>query len=149
MDNMGGISKLFLIDADYFSALNEDSGYVWDLLLDSGVEINEIEFTEDTGYVSEIEEDTDNGVLFKYECSVLVPKVGPGDSSKFASLRHKKLLLLVCDNNDQWWLTGAPGSYFSFDIINSTGKAASDRNGSTLTITAQLPAGSIFVNELP
>lgn len=149
MDNMGGINKLYLIDADYFSSLNEDSGDVWNLLLDSGVEIDEIEFTEDTGRLSETEEETDNGVVFNYEVSVLVPKVGPGDSSRFAALRHKKLMVLVQDNNDQWWLTGAPGSYFKFTIVNATGTAAADRNGSTLTISASLPTGSIFVNELP
>lgn len=146
---MGGINRLCLIDADYFSSLNEDSGDVWDLLLDSGVEIDEIVFTEDTGHVSENEEETDNGVVFNYEVAVLIAKVGPGDSTRFAALRHKKLLILVQDNNDQWWLTGAPGTYFKFTIVNATGTAAADRNGSTLTISASLPTGSIFINELP
>lgn len=144
---MGGINKLFLIDADYFSALDEDSGFVYDLLLDSGVEMNEIEFTEDTGRVSETEEETDNGVVFNYEVAVLITKVSPGDSRRFSSLRDKKLLVLVRDNNDLWWLTGAPGSYFKITISAATGTAAAERNGSTLTISASLPTGSVFINE--
>lgn len=148
MDNMGGINKLFLIDADYFSSLDEDSGFIYDLLLDSGVEMNEIEFTQDTGRVTETEEETDNGVAFNFEASVLVPKVAPGDSRRFSQLRTKKLLILIQDNNDQWWLTGAPGSYFKIAISSTTGTAAVDRNGSTLTISATLPTGSVFINEL-
>lgn len=149
MDNMGGISRLYLVDANYFSALGADSGFIYDLLLDSGVEMNEIEFTEDTGRVSETEEETDNGVVFNYEVTVLVPKVSPGDSRRFSSLRDKKLLVLVRDNNDLWWLTGSPGAYFKITISSSTGTAAAERNGSTLTISASLPTGSVFINELP
>lgn len=149
MDNMGGICKLFLIDAEDFVSLDFDSENVGTLVLEETAEISEIEFTEDTGKFTETEEETDNGVLFNFEASIRVPRISAGNSERFTQLRDKKLMVLMADNNDQWILTGAPGSYFKISVSSTTGQNTADMNASTITISASLATGSAFINELP
>jgi hypothetical protein len=148
MNNMGGLNKLFLIDADDFVSLDPGTDNLYTLTLDEEADVNEIEFTQDTGRISESEEDTDNGLIFKYEASVKVPKCGPGNSTTFQQLRIKKLMILGEDNNGSWWLTGYPGSYFGISIDSDTGASSQDLNSMTIKITAALPIPSLFINPL-
>jgi hypothetical protein len=149
MDNMGGLRKLFLIDAEYFVSLTEASGNLYTLVLDENVIISEIEFSSDSGKISETEELTDNGLLFNYETTCKVPKCGPVDAEVYVVKRQKKLLVLAEDNNGNFWLTGFPGSYFNMTISSDTGASAQDLNSRQLKISASLSNPSVFINPLP
>jgi DNA-binding beta-propeller fold protein YncE len=148
MDNMGGLNRLYYIDADDFVSLVKGIDDLYTLTLDQGKAPHEIVFTQDTGKISETESDNDNGVIYNYEASVKVPKCSVDNNDLLGEYRQKKLLILGEDNNENLWLTGDPGSYFDIGIINDTGTNSQDMNGSTLKISASLAKGSVFINPL-
>jgi proline racemase len=146
MDNMGGLLKLYFIDADDFVSLEEDGEELYDLTLDNGATIHEISFTEDTGKISETEETTDNGIAYNFEAVCRIPACGPGNSDPLGDLRDKKLLILGEDSNNNFWLAGSPGSYFSIALSSTTGQAPQEPNARQLRISATLAEGAVFIN---
>ena len=145
MDNMGGLRKLYYIDADDFVSLELGENDLYDLTLENGAEINEIEFTQDTGKISETEDETDDGTVYNFETSCRIPKCGPDNKDLLGDLKQKRLLILGEDNNEQFWLTGAPGSYFNINTNSGTGEATPDTNSRQLKISAALMTGSVFI----
>jgi hypothetical protein len=145
MDNMGGLRKLYYIDADDFVSLEQGEDDLYDLILEEESDINEIEFTQDTGKISENEEESDNGIIYNFEVSCRIPKCGPDNSNLFGEIREKRILILGIDNNENYWLAGSPGSYFKINISSSTGEVSQDMNARQLKISAPLTTGSVFI----
>jgi hypothetical protein len=145
MDNMGGLLKLYYIDADDFVSLDPGESDLFELTLENGATIEEIEFSQETGKISESEEESDHGTLYNFEVSCRIPKCGPDNINLFGDLRQKKLLILAIDSNENIWLSGNPGSYFNIIANSDTGTAAADLNSRQLKISAQLMNGSVFI----
>jgi hypothetical protein len=145
MDNMGGLRKLYYIDASYYITHQLAESNLYSLSLDEKVTVNEIAFTQETGKISEVEEITDNALAYNYEVTCTVPKCAPETVDLFLGLRLKQLLMIAEDNNGNFWLTGAPGSYFNISITNDTGANTQDRNSKQLKISASLPTPSVFI----
>jgi hypothetical protein len=148
MNNIGGLLKLYYIDADDYVDAEEGTDGIYDLMLATGSAPIEISFTEDTGRISETEQDTDHGIQYNYEISCRIPKLQEDNRELLGDLRRKKLLILAQDGNENWWLTGRPGVYFKIDISKDTGANTQDRNNQELKISASLAEGSVFVNPL-
>lgn len=145
MDNMGGLRKLYYIDADDFVSLEPGENDLSILTLENGATINEIEFTDGTGKISEAEENSDHGTVYNFEVSCRIPKCGPDNRNLMGDLRQKRILILGEDNNENFWLAGAPGSYFNININSGTGEVAPDPNNRQLKISAALMTGSVFI----
>jgi hypothetical protein len=145
MDNMGGLRKLYYIDADDFVSLDPAGNSLFELTLVGGAVISEIKFSQDTGKISESEDETDHGTIYNYEVTCNIPKCGPDNVTPFGDSKEKRLLLLGIDDNENIWLTGAPGSYFKIIQSGSTGTAAADLNSRQLKISAALMTGSVFI----
>jgi hypothetical protein len=146
MDNMGGLRKLYYIDADDFISLEPGEDDLSELTLEDGADIHEIEFTAETGKISEVEDETDNGTQYNFEILCSIPKCGPGNSDLFGALRKKRILLMCEDDNENVWLTGAPGSYFKILTNSDTGTSIADLNSRQLKISASLMTGSVFID---
>jgi hypothetical protein len=145
MDNMGGLRKLYFIDADDFVSLDPAENNLFKLTLTEGAVLTEIKFSQDTGKISESEDESDHGTIYNYEASCIIPKCVPDNKTPFGNSKEKKLLLLGIDDNENIWLTGAPGSYFKINQSGSTGTAAADLNSRQLKISAALMTGSVFI----
>jgi hypothetical protein len=145
MDNMGGLRKLYYIDADDFVSLDPAGNNLFELTLAEGATLTEIKFSQETGKISEVPDETDHGTLYNYEVSCIIPKCGPDNNTPFGNSKEKKLLLLGIDDNENIWLTGAPGSYFKIIQSGSTGTTAADINSRQLKISAALMTGSVFI----
>lgn len=148
MDNMGGLIKLYYLEEGDWTGFSKGSNNLYTLALAAGKSLKEIEFSQDTGKISENEEDTDDGILYRYECSCRIPKCTE-DQDPFDGCRQKRLLIIGLDNNDKIWLTGFPGSFFEITSSGSTGADPQDMNARTLKIAAALPAPSVFLTALP
>jgi hypothetical protein len=148
MDNMGGLNRLYYIDAGDVTSLELDENNVFDLTLTGGKAPVEISFTQDTGKVSESEEDTDDGVVYNFEASCQIPGCSESNNDLFGEYRHKKLLILWQDNNVRLRLTGYPGSYFDIKILSDTGTGSQEYNGRMIKITAALAKASVFINPI-
>jgi hypothetical protein len=98
--------------------------------------------------MSEVENDSDNGIIYNYEASVRVPKCTVDNNDLLGEYRQKKLLILGKDNNEKLLLTGDPGSYFEINQVNDTGTNSQDMNGRTLKISASLSKKSVFINPI-
>lgn len=145
MDNMGSLQKLYYIDSADFVSLVEGENNLSTLTLQAGVTIEEIEFTQETGKISESQEETDHGLLYNFEVSCTIPKCGPDNINPFGDLRQKKILILGEDSNENLWLAGAPGSYFSITSSGTSGQVAADLNSRQLKIIAALMNSSVFI----
>lgn len=145
MNNMGGLLRLFYIDAEDFVSLDEGENDLFDLTLDNGALINEINFTQDTGKLSETEEETDNGIMYNVEVSCRIPGFIASNSALMGDLRQKRIMILGMDSNEKFILAGSPGSYFKVGIASTTGEASPDPNSKRLTMTASLPEDVKFI----
>lgn len=145
MDNMGGLRKLYFIDsADFVSLEPFLQGLFW-LVLIEGAEIIEIPFTDGTGKISEIKENSDNGTVYNFEVSCIIPMCNIANIDIFDGIDEKRLLILGEDNNGRFWLTGSPGSYFIITTNSSTGEAPANLNSRLLKISAALMSSSVFI----
>ena len=148
MDNAGGLNKLYYVDGDDFiSAVEGDDG-LFEIALEEGAVLHEIEFTEDTGRISESEEMTYNGLIHNFEITCKIRKCGPSNSDLFGDLCEKKLILLARDNNDNNWLVGDPGTYFNITTGKDTGANFADLNNIQLKISAQLAQPAKFTSSV-
>jgi hypothetical protein len=145
LDNMGGLRKLYYIDADDFVSLTPDENNLNTLVLEEGAAIDEIEFTSESGKISETEDITDNGTVYNFEATCIIPKCGPDNLNPLGDLRQKRLLIMGEDNNGNFWLAGAPGSYFDIVTTSNTGQATQDLNARQLKISAGLMTSSVFI----
>ena len=145
MNNMGGLLKLYYIDSADFVSLEEGQDSLYDLTLEAGATITEIEFTQDTGKLAETEEDTDNGIQYNVEISCRIPGFVASNSNLMGDLRHKKIFLLCEDANGNYILVGSPGAYFSAGVSATTGEAQSEANSKTLRLSASLAEGVKFI----
>lgn len=148
MNNMGGLRKLWYIDAEDFVSLVAGAGNLYTLTLVAGTTPEEIEFTMGTGRISEQEDITDNGILYNFETSCRIPKCGPDNTDPLDGNRQKKLLILGEDENENLWLAGSPGSYFNISLTSGTGENQAEMNSRQLRISAGLPEGCVFINPL-
>jgi hypothetical protein len=145
MDNMGGLSKLYLVYADNISSLVANQNGRFDLTLSEGAEMQEIYFIPDTGKLNETEEDTDNGIIYNFQATCKIAKCTPADTLIFDTMRKKKLIIVANDSNDNIWLAGFMGSYFDITVGKDTGADSQDLNHKILTISAKLPYPSVFI----
>lgn len=142
---MGGLRELYFIDADEFISLEMGENDLYEIALENGAAITAIEFTAGTGKISESDEISDNGSVYNFETSCRIPKCEPGNKDPLGDLRHKRLLILGIDNNDNYWLAGSPGSYFNITINSTSGEGTPDTNARQLKISAGLMAGCVFI----
>ena len=145
MDNMGGLRKLYYIDADDFVSLEMGENDLYELTLENGALINEITFAEGTGKISETDEISDNGSAYNFETTCRIPKCDADNKDTLGEIRYKRLIILGEDNNGNFWLAGAPGSYFNTALNSSTGEGTPDLNARQLKISAGLMTGSVFI----
>jgi predicted nucleic acid-binding protein len=145
MDNMGGLLKLYYVDGDDFVSLEPGEDDLLLLTLAGGAVINEIEFTAETGKISEVSDETDNGTVYNFEVSCRIAKCGPANTNLMGELRLKRIIILAQDDNDNFWLAGAPGSYFKIITTSDTGVLTSDFNSRQLKISASLVTESVFI----
>jgi hypothetical protein len=66
---MGGLTRLYIIDAEYYESLEIESEYLYNLVFGSGWEAERISFMQDTGRIAQTEEETDNGTLYNVDIS--------------------------------------------------------------------------------
>lgn len=145
MNNMGGLVGLWQIDANDFVSLEEGENSIYDLTLDNGATPEKIDFTHDTGKISETEEDTDNGTVYNFETTCSIPKCGPDNAGLAEELRNKRILILGEDQNGNFWLAGSPGSYFKVTTNSNTGESTQDKNSRQLKISSALPTPCVFI----
>jgi hypothetical protein len=55
-------------------------------------------------------------------------------------------MIIAEDDNENFWLTGSPGSYFKILSSGTTGQATSDLNARQLKISAALMTSSVFIS---
>jgi hypothetical protein len=148
MDNMGGLQQLSIIDAADFVSLVKGENDLYTLTLENEAELTIIDFTADTGKISESDEITDNGSVYNFEASCRIPKCAPDNADPLGDLKNKRIMIIGEDNNGNLWLAGAPGSYFRISLAGDTGQGSPDMNSRLLKISAELMTGSVFINAL-
>lgn len=148
MDNMGGLTRLYFVDAEYYGSMTRVSDYLYNLLLGSGYELEEIVFIEDSGSISQSETETENGTLYNIKVTCKVARVEPGNADPLKGIRSKKLMLIAYDSDGNIWLAGAPGTYFNVDMGSSTGTNSADLKHRILELTASLSTSMVFIGSI-
>ena len=145
MDNMGGISKLYLIkSADILYCGPGEGAYSLGLL--NSESKTELPVTQGSASFRETDEDTADGTLFTLEISGKMPKTIPGDALFIREQAKHSLCIGFIDNNEICWLAGYPGAYFDISITKDSGAAHADYNGVALKINVSLVDAAIQVN---
>ena len=137
---------MYIIDPDGVYNIDNDTETVI-ITLDDTTHIKEIPFTAGSGSFRETEEMTDDGISYKLELNLKIPKSIPGDNLNIRSLLNKRVLIGWSDNNDTNWISGYNYGKF-YDVVRdkNSGNNYSDFNSEAIKISADLDQPSKLIS---
>ena len=137
-DSLGGIKAMWLINHANVTAVTEASGIVSAITKAAGKVFYKYELVKNTGSLTEtITSSVENGTVFyAQELSVVLNKLQANTRNEILLLAQSTLMAVVQDANDKYWLLGRVTGVDVTGGTATTGTATGDRNGYTLTFTA-------------
>jgi len=137
-DSLGGIKAMWLINHANVTAVTEASGIVSAITKAAGKVFYKYELVKNTGSLTEtITTSVENGTVFyAQELSVVLNKLQANTRNEILLLAQATLMAVVQDANDKYWLLGKVTGVDVTGGTAGTGTATGDRNGYTLTFSA-------------
>lgn len=127
-DNIGGISKIYVISPECVSRIieNEVTNKSF-LVLKNRNKIFEILADEDFEF-KEIEQETDDGISYNTSLEGFISKIDKNSSSILEKLVLNRWMLVHQDGNGEIWLSGSKEFPLTFSYSRTSGKRPNDRN---------------------
>ena len=136
-DAIGGVKKIYLgtHNADDWGAAT--NGEISDAA--NAITVYGFDLLKNTSFFTEtVTASVENGtVFFAQEVSATFPKLAAADQAQLAEIAKGRLIVIVVDNNDNYWLVGVRRAAELTGGTASTGTAFGDLNGYQLTFTAE------------
>ena len=145
-DNLGGIAELFFTEQDSIALFPyvSDLAMLQPLQLKPGRIWYHLKFTTGTAGYTEEEKLEDNGPLYDHEIQGFRAQDAHLVGLAFHALAHKKLILLVKDQNGVTRLFGNTEDYVLISRKAGSGNAPADRNGSNFTFKGKSSLPAIY-----
>jgi len=138
-DAIGGVKKVYFGEFDATDWGDVSNGAIGNS--ESAVTVYGFEVLKNTSYFTEtITASVENGTVFySQEVSLTFPKLTAADQAQLQQFGKGRLIIIVLDNNDNYWLVGVRRAAELTGGTASTGTAYGDVNGYQLTFTAEEP----------
>jgi hypothetical protein len=142
-DNVGGVKEVYIANLDNVSLpVSVTSGVAATIAMISAADkfyTFQLE-KEDTQYDNNMTSSIETGTTF-YESTLVftMKKMSASQKNSIDVLARARLMVIVLDANDQYWVMGTTRGADALTITNGTGKAMGDLNGATVTITGKEP----------
>lgn len=147
-DSVGGVIEMYFIEAGNVTAITEASGVVTAITKASGKVFRKYEQDQDVAFfVENLNSNVQNGTIFyQQELTVVINKMATAIRNELLLLNKNRLIAVVKDANDSYWLLGKTRFLHATAGNSGTGTASADRNGYTFTYTALEPSLAPSVN---
>lgn len=137
-DSMGGLKEVYFIEFDNVSAVTESSGVVTAITVASGKKFRKYQVPKETTFWTQtLNSSIQNGTInYSQELTVIVNKMQANTRNELQLLAMNRLLAVVLDMNNKYWLLGKDNALDATGGEDGSGTAAGDRNGFSRTFSA-------------
>lgn len=141
LPNQGGVQKVYITDFENVLSVTESNGTVSAITLASATSYYGFEFNRDTAEMQDnVTINIQNGTNYQAQMvTLIIPRREVAKRNVLKLLLNKTLSIIVEDFNGLYWLMGRTNGMLLSELPSSSGKAAGDLNGYTLTLTGQEP----------
>lgn len=140
-DSVGGVKEIYIANFDNVASASNTSGEISTISMVSGTKF----FTfglekENAEYKNTSTGSLETGTnFFTSELIFTWKKMSAAQKNSLKLLSQARLMVIVKDANDVFWVMGSTRAADGLSIENGTGKAFGDMNGATITITGMEP----------
>ena len=142
-DAVGGIKEIYIANFDKVTTpITVTSGVVSTIaMINASAKFYTFQVSKESAqYDNNGTSSLENGTTF-YEStlSFTMKKMSASQKNSINNLLRARLMVIVKDGSDQYWVMGTTLGADALEITNTTGKAFGDLNGGTVTITGKEP----------
>lgn len=136
-DSQGGLEAVWFIPYNDVTAVTEASGVVTGITKAAGKQFYKYQLVKNTASFTEnIQGNIENGTVnYDQQLVIVINKLQVNMRNEILLLAKNNLMAVVKDKNGRYWLAGR---YSGLDLLSgsgSTGTAATDRSGYSLTFS--------------
>jgi len=137
-DSIGGLKEVLFIEFENVEAITEASGVVTAVTVATGKQFRRYQVPKETSFWTQtLNSNVQNGSLFyQQELTVVVNKMQANTRNELSLLAMNRLIAIVLDRNDKYWLLGRENALDATAGEDGSGTATGDRNGFSRTFTA-------------
>lgn len=138
-DGIGGVPNVWFIERANVTSVTEAAGVISTITKATAKRFWKYELTKFTAsYKETVTSNVQNGTIFyAQELSIALNKMQANTRNELLLLGKNNLIAVVQDSNGKYWYAGRENGLDLTGGESATGVAAGDRNGYTLTFTAQ------------
>jgi len=150
--NTGGIRKMYIADFDNVTGITTSGtpAKISAITMAAGTKFYEFEFNRNTSsYEEAVTVNLENGSTFFNQTVRL--ELARRESAKRDAIEklvagQKQLMVIVLDSNGLYWLFGQVEGAYATEITGGSGVAKTDKNGYSISMTAEEPAQAYEVD---
>jgi hypothetical protein len=137
-NSVGGIKEVRFIEFSNVTGVAITSGNVVSGITTAGLKFYKYELTKQTSQFTEtVNPSTENGTIFyQQDLQIILNKMNANLRNELRLLGQNRLMAIVTDRNDTYWLLGSSNGLELSAGTSQTGTAMGDRNGYDVTFTA-------------
>ena len=138
-DSVAGVKKIYWTEFANVLSVTSSSGTVTAITKSSGKKFWVIELEDENGdFKVSHKRNIENGTLhYEQTLSFTMKKMSAKNRNKIRLAIQNKLMVIVQDNNDKYWLMGETRSARISGVEAGTGKKFDDLNGYTVTLMSK------------
>jgi hypothetical protein len=147
-DALGGVKEIYVTEFANKATLSETSGVVTTFTLDSGKQFWTYEIPDNTAQVTEtVNANTQNGTVFySQELPLVLHKLQTAIRNELKLLAQNRIMVIVKDANDTYWLLGKTIGAWLTGGTSVTGVGKADASAYNITLMAEEPEPMTEVN---
>lgn len=138
-DSVGGIKEVYIANFSNVLSATATSGQVSAITMAGSTKFYTFQLRQEDGsYTNPAISSRENGTTY-YDSTVTftIKKMSASQKNSLHNLAKSRLMVIVKDNNDVFWIVGRVRGCDALDIQNGTGQALGDLNGATITISGR------------
>lgn len=138
-DNSGGAKDIWIMEIENVSGITASNGVISGITKVSGKRFWKYQQERNVPEAKEVEQSsTENGVVFfDQTVEMAINKMTASRRNELILLVQQRVVAVVQDQNDRYWYYGEEDGLTTEGLNAGTGKARSDRNGYSFTLTGQ------------
>jgi hypothetical protein len=135
-NNMGGLTKIYLSDADNISSYTETGGTVSAITMASASYFYEFEFNRNSAtYQEDLVKSIEAGsALFEQTVTLTIPRRDVAKRNTLALLTQRNLAVIIKDSNGLYWYPGAVEFMYLSESTSTSGTAKADGSNYVITL---------------
>jgi len=135
-NNIGGLSKVYLIDFDNITGYTQSGGTVSSITLAATTSFYEFQFNRNSAtFTEDLVKSVEAGsALFEQTLTLTIPRRDVSKRNTLSLLTQRDLGVIVKDSNGLYWYAGAVEGMYLSESTSTSGTAKADGSNYVLTL---------------